>query len=128
MTSLVVHQCPKCELRFSFRSELEYHLSADHPVPASLARTRTQVDEAPAPEPQSARPLDVPPVAAVRYGSARWQPRVFGLLFAFAAVLLVVYAALFATASAAVIVAAVVATLVAIYVRRSRGWPRLPRR
>ncbi len=26
-----VHQCPICELRFTFRTELESHLVADHP-------------------------------------------------------------------------------------------------
>lgn len=26
-----VHQCPKCELRFSFRTELEHHCREEHP-------------------------------------------------------------------------------------------------
>ena len=39
MTGLVVHQCPKCELRFSFRSELEHHLREDHPRPAEVEPT-----------------------------------------------------------------------------------------
>lgn len=38
MTGLVVHQCPKCELRFSFRTELDYHLREDHPASWSPAR------------------------------------------------------------------------------------------
>ena len=26
-----VHQCPKCELRFALRTELEYHCREEHP-------------------------------------------------------------------------------------------------
>lgn len=26
-----VHQCPKCELRFTLRPELEYHCREEHP-------------------------------------------------------------------------------------------------
>ncbi len=37
-----VHQCPACELRFRFRTELEYHLAEDHqPLP------RPEVEPAP---------------------------------------------------------------------------------
>jgi hypothetical protein len=28
-----VRHCPKCDLRFATRAELEDHLSADHPTP-----------------------------------------------------------------------------------------------
>jgi hypothetical protein len=28
----VIHQCPRCDLRFESRAELEDHLSAEHPV------------------------------------------------------------------------------------------------
>jgi hypothetical protein len=27
----VTHQCPKCELRFSYQTELDYHCRNDHP-------------------------------------------------------------------------------------------------
>jgi hypothetical protein len=27
---MAVHQCPRCQLRFSFRTELEFHLREDH--------------------------------------------------------------------------------------------------
>ena len=26
-----VHQCPKCELKFAYRTELDYHCGHDHP-------------------------------------------------------------------------------------------------
>ena len=26
-----VHQCPKCELKFAYRTELDYHCGNDHP-------------------------------------------------------------------------------------------------
>jgi hypothetical protein len=29
-----VHQCPRCELRFVTRTELEDHLAQEHPTPA----------------------------------------------------------------------------------------------
>ena len=28
---MTVHQCPKCELRFSWRTELDDHLREEHP-------------------------------------------------------------------------------------------------
>lgn len=28
---LTIHQCPKCELRFNYRTELDDHLWHDHP-------------------------------------------------------------------------------------------------
>ena len=34
MTATTIHQCPRCELRFANRSELEHHVRTDHlPVP-----------------------------------------------------------------------------------------------
>lgn len=30
MIVMAVHQCPRCPLRFSFRTELEFHLREDH--------------------------------------------------------------------------------------------------
>ena len=46
----------------------------------------------------------------------------------FVAMLLVAYAAVFLSMSATVVIALVVLAVFAIYLRRSRGWPRLPRR
>jgi hypothetical protein len=28
-----IHQCPRCELRFAFHTEVEDHLHVDHPAP-----------------------------------------------------------------------------------------------
>jgi hypothetical protein len=28
---MTIHQCPKCELRFEFTTELDYHCRNDHP-------------------------------------------------------------------------------------------------
>lgn len=28
---MTIHQCPKCELRFAFKTELEDHCRTDHP-------------------------------------------------------------------------------------------------
>lgn len=28
---MTIHQCPKCELRFEWRTELDYHCRNDHP-------------------------------------------------------------------------------------------------
>jgi hypothetical protein len=37
-----VHQCPRCDLRFAFRTELEDHLRADHPGPIADDTIRTE--------------------------------------------------------------------------------------
>jgi len=41
-----IHQCPRCELRFTSTSELEYHLSNDHHPrrPAEIEPTAVIVD------------------------------------------------------------------------------------
>jgi hypothetical protein len=28
----MMHQCPKCELRFAYQTELDYHCRNDHPT------------------------------------------------------------------------------------------------
>jgi hypothetical protein len=28
---MTIHQCPKCELRFTYQTELDYHCRNDHP-------------------------------------------------------------------------------------------------
>jgi hypothetical protein len=35
----VVHQCPYCELRFSYHMEVKDHILTDHPAHAEVART-----------------------------------------------------------------------------------------
>jgi hypothetical protein len=40
-----VHQCPRCVLRFTYRTELELHLREDHhpPVPAQPEPTHDEI-------------------------------------------------------------------------------------
>jgi hypothetical protein len=37
---MTVHQCPRCPLRFSFRTELEFHLREDHGRDSDAASAR----------------------------------------------------------------------------------------
>jgi hypothetical protein len=127
MTGLVVHQCPKCELRFSFRTELEHHLNVDHPTPATVRPTAAKVDEARARALPPSPPV-APSVAPARRGGTGWQARFAGLLLAIASVLLVAYAAVSVSISTAVVIAVVVFVSGGIYGRRARGRARLPRR
>lgn len=42
---MTIHTCPLCELRFAFRTELEWHLAEDHDREWSSAdRTRSHAD------------------------------------------------------------------------------------
>jgi len=50
------------------------------------------------------------------------------VVLAFAALLLVAYAAVSLSMSATVVISLGVMGVLAIYLRRSRSWPRLPRR
>lgn len=36
------HQCPRCELMFSFRTEVEYHVATDHQPVTPRPRTRAE--------------------------------------------------------------------------------------
>jgi hypothetical protein len=59
---MTVHQCPKCELRFDWRTELDDHCWHDHPefrheYPASLR---------PPAQPPVADHVETPPVKGVR--------------------------------------------------------------
>jgi len=126
MTYSVVHQCPKCELRFSFRTELEHHLRVDHPAPVTAGRAAVNAAEVPA---ASALLLVAPPaVTSRRRVGARRRLPVVGLLVVFAAALLVAYSAISLSTSATAIIAVAVFMVVASYARRSRGRPRVPRR
>jgi hypothetical protein len=66
MTTMHIRQCPRCELRFTSSSELEYHLSNDHrprpsndddevaaaaPNPPSASRAESVDELAAAPRP-----------------------------------------------------------------------------
>lgn len=56
------HQCPRCPLMFSFRTEVEYHLASDHRPPSP--RTITSDDDADANE-----RCDEQPAQAERVGA-----------------------------------------------------------
>lgn len=40
------HQCPRCTLMFSFRTEVEYHLATDHRLSTSRRQSKTDNDAA----------------------------------------------------------------------------------
>jgi hypothetical protein len=129
MTGLAVHQCPKCELRFSFRSEMEQHLREDHPRPAIVERTPvTEVDGTLEPAGLPAAPPVTAPVAEARHKRVWSRARVPAVLLLIVGVLLVAYVAVFVSSSSAVIVAAAVLMLSLIYLRRLHGQARVPRR
>lgn len=121
MTASVVHQCPRCELRFSFRTEMEQHLRDDHPRPVSEER---KVEAAIVPPPPP--PVVAPAVDPVRSASTRTRLAVFVL--AVIGVFVVVYAAVYVTVWAAALIAAAVLLLTVICVRRARTRPRPSRR
>jgi hypothetical protein len=41
-----IHQCPRCELRFAFHTELEDHLRVDHPAPVDDGLRTSGTDQA----------------------------------------------------------------------------------
>jgi Flp pilus assembly protein TadB len=129
MIGSLVHQCPKCELRFSFRTELEHHLREDHPLPATAERpSPATVDEAHA-RITLATPTPAQTSAKTVQRRAPWpRARLAGLLFAVAALLVVAYAALFVSIASALAVAAALLVVSVIYLRRTRGRARVPRR
>ena len=125
MTGLVVHQCPKCELRFSFRTELEYHLGVDHPAPeddrAENLNAVHTADAGPAAAPAGEL------VPSVRRHGFTSKLRVVGLACAIAVLTLVAGAAAIAfSVSTAVVITALMLVLTAAYVRRARGRARIP--
>jgi hypothetical protein len=50
------HQCPRCQLLFSFRTEVEYHAATDH-RPSSLRRETPTVDNRKEAEPKADEPV-----------------------------------------------------------------------
>jgi hypothetical protein len=119
MTGLAVQRCPTCEFRFSSRTGLDYHMSVDHPVPPPMAR---------ADRPSVSNAVASAHVARDRRGVAERRQHAIGVVLAFAALLLVAYAAVSLSMSATVVISLGVIGVLAIYLRRSRSWPRLPRR
>ncbi len=54
---MTIHQCPKCELRFDWKTELDDHCWHDHPefrheYPAQAVAEPPVADAPPAPEPE----------------------------------------------------------------------------
>ena len=118
MTGIVVHQCPKCELRFSFRTELEHHLREDHPQPVADRTPTIQVAEIDRPTAPAVPLVAVPSGPDARRKASR---RIVGILLTIAAVLLVAYAAVYVSIPSAVIAGGTLLVLTAMYVRRLRG-------
>ena len=128
MIGSVVHQCPRCELRFNFRTELEHHLREDHPQPASPQAAAVKVDD---PVEGIAVPVAAPAQTRAESGERRAQQsraRLAGMLVTVAAVLLVAYAAVFVSIPSALVVAGAVLVLGGSYARRMRGQLRQSRR
>lgn len=128
MTGLVVHQCPKCVLRFSYRTEMEYHLREDHPqrAPAEQAPAVTDGETAVRVALPKGSPVTAP--LARQRGTGWSRARTAALMLSVAGALIVVYAAVFVSLSTAVIVAALLLALSLVYVRSARGRARLRRR
>jgi len=58
------HQCPRCPLMFSFRTEVEYHVATDHGSAAVRPRATPTVDDA-----DTDPGLDEPVAATTRAGT-----------------------------------------------------------
>src|SRR5207244_7477522 len=71
MTGMHIRQCPRCELRFTSSSELEYHRSNDHhPRPSNDDEDAAAAPSPPsAPRPESGDDLAIAPPPA----PSRWQ-------------------------------------------------------
>jgi hypothetical protein len=55
-----VHQCPHCPLRYTYRTELEYHLREDHDPTRPTARTLVAATKVAAPQRSKRRIAQVP--------------------------------------------------------------------
>ena len=69
---MTVHQCPRCELRFLNKNELQWHLDHDHPAPQVAEPERSDASDAPV----SRRPEI--------FSDAEWQTLAFATLQAYA--------------------------------------------
>jgi hypothetical protein len=125
MTGLThIHQCPRCELRFTSTSELEYHLSNDH-------RPRRPVEDVPAIViPPAVVPAAPPPpvrdIVNTASGprntanAARGSRRV-GTTLAVIGAAMIVLAAVFTSTLTTAIVIGLVLVLIGCYVWRANG-------
>jgi hypothetical protein len=123
MTALHIRQCPRCELRFTSSSELDYHLSNDH-------RPRATVDE-PGSNPVAAPPPPPPSHASqatVTDLAAASRSQVLAWVVALTGLFLVILAAWIASIPIALITAGLVLVLVGCYGWRHAARMRLLRR
>ena len=58
------HQCPKCELRFTWQTELDDHCRTDHPQFHHDYPARVAEAEEPAPKPETRHPLSASGIIA----------------------------------------------------------------
>jgi hypothetical protein len=122
MIGMPVRYCPRCELRFTSRSELEDHLSLDHRPPARVAVSPASVVEDEPSDPSQPSPA----TTAVRDQVASFGPRlrtnVMGWLLLLVGLVIVAAIAWLASTPAAFIAAALVVAWAAVY--RWRAWGR----
>jgi hypothetical protein len=123
MTALHIRQCPRCELRFTSSSELDYHLSNDHRPRATVDESgATPVAAPPPPPPSHASQATVTDLAAASHSQVlAWVVTLTGLL-------LVILAASIASIPIALITAGLVLVLVGCYRWRHAARMRLLRR
>jgi hypothetical protein len=107
MTGMRIRQCPRCELRFTSSSELEDHLSMDHPTPQPEPFLPAVV-VASSPQPRARTPAPATDAKARRRVSRRrgWAP---WLLMAGGLIVIAVVLWAVSTPAALVAVAPVVA-------------------
>jgi uncharacterized membrane protein YccC len=122
MTALHIRQCPRCELRFTSSSELDYHLANDHrPRPAvdDAPPTTVRTPLPPPDHPSQATVNDLAPVP--RSGVSTW-------IVTLASLLLITLAGWIGSIPTALITAGLVVILVACYRWRHTARTSLLRR
>jgi Flp pilus assembly protein TadB len=125
MIGMPVRQCPRCELRFTSRSELEYHLANDHQPPrAAIPPTTVAVVEAPSEDPSPQPTQTSMSAASAPHGTRRWSHPI-GWLFLVVGLVVIALLAWLASTPAALIAAAAVVALTAAYLWRARTRARL---
>jgi hypothetical protein len=123
MTALHIRQCPRCELRFTSSSELDYHLSNDHRPRATVDEPGSTPVAAPPPPPRSHASQ-----AAVTDLAAASRSQVLAWVITLTGLFLVILAAWIASIPIALITAGLVLVLVGCYGWRHAARMRLLRR
>lgn len=110
-----IHQCPRCELRFTSSSELEYHLSNDH-------RPRRSVDVEPAAvKGPAAAPPPTPGSEGNEIAASARSRQGATVTLALAGAVIVLLAALATSTSTTLIIIGLVLVLVGCYSWRAYG-------